>query len=509
MQMQKSLAAMALSLSLCLGGIASAEASNDVLTVSVPNFVENLEPAENYFSWGLVRFGIGECLVKYNDYGYLDNWLSDSWSIAQDGLTWTFHIKENAKFSNGKKVTGQAVASSLDRAIRMSSLARNKLPYVNIEADGQNVIITSQKPIPNMPALLADPVFLIIDTSETNRDFKTQGPVCTGPYKADFYSRQQALLSRNTNYWDGVVPFAFVKIKGEDVPNKRAEDMIFKRADLAINIASGDIGAFRNYAGYNCLEQTSPRTVLARLNKNYNSELSDINVRRALIKSVNKYDICHNLLRDIFEEGSVFVSTGVDYGAFAVNNNNQNTYDPQGAKSLLAKAGWRDTNGDGYVDKNGRNLELNYIYYTSRAEMPLMAEQTQRYAKQIGIKINLQPLSYNEVVRRTEQGDFDLSSLNILTMADGDPEKSLKTSVYASSNQWPNSYASILQELSYEYDVEGRRDKIKALQDIITEDAAAIIYGYPKMNMITQTNVVGAKYNFSDYYWITKDIRKI
>ena len=50
-------------------------------------------------------------------------------------------------------------------------------------------------------------------------------------------------------------------------------------------------------------------------------------------------------------------------------------------KQLLAEAGWKDSNNDGYVDKDGKNLELDFIYYSGRAELPLYAEATQSDAQ--------------------------------------------------------------------------------------------------------------------------------
>lgn len=77
-----------------------------------------------------------------------------------------------------------------------------------MKADGQNLIITTSKPQPNMPGFLADPLFIIVDVSaeEQGRDFAKEGPICTGPYKVESFVKEKAVMVRNEYYWDGEVP---------------------------------------------------------------------------------------------------------------------------------------------------------------------------------------------------------------------------------------------------------------------------------------------------------------
>ena len=64
-------------------------------------------------------------------------------------------------------------------------------------------------------------------------------------------------------------------------------------------------------------------------------------------------------------------------------------YDVAKAKDLLKQAGYTDTNGDGYVDKDGKNMELEYYTYSSRQDLPLLAQAFQSDMQDIGIKVNL------------------------------------------------------------------------------------------------------------------------
>ena len=60
------------------------------LKVGVTNFADTLEPTQNYFGWVVMRYGLGECLTKFDEKMNIVPWLAESWSTSDDKLTWTF-----------------------------------------------------------------------------------------------------------------------------------------------------------------------------------------------------------------------------------------------------------------------------------------------------------------------------------------------------------------------------------------------------------------------------------
>ena len=174
----------------------------DTLKVGAMSYAGTLEPTENYFSWGIVRYGIGENLVKFDDSMKPQPWIAESWSVGDDHKTWTFVINDKVKFSNGRKVTAQSVKESLERTFEKSKRAKSFFAYDSIEANGQNLIIHTDKVYPNLPGLLGDPLFLIVDvqSERDGRNFSKEGPIATGPYVATSFTKERIELDKNENY---------------------------------------------------------------------------------------------------------------------------------------------------------------------------------------------------------------------------------------------------------------------------------------------------------------------
>lgn len=265
--------------------------------------------------------------------------------------------------------------------------------YDSISADGQTLTIKTNKPVATLPGMLGDPLFIVVDTSVTDRDYAKQGPICTGPYVVKEYSKAKAVMDANPNYWDGAVPFKHVEIPSIDDPNTRAMALQSGEIDMAINIAPGDMALFNNKDKYHISSIASLRDVLARMNSSEGKPMHDKRVREALLSALDRETYCKVLLKDTFTTGGPLMPPSVDYGFDQLKD--PNTYNVERAKKLLEEAGWKDTDGDGIVDKDGKNLEMDFIFYSGRAELPLFAEATQADAKKVGIKINLKNVDYN------------------------------------------------------------------------------------------------------------------
>ena len=494
-------------------GCGGKEASSDTLRVGVTNFADSLEPTENAFGWVVMRYGMGETLTKFDEKMNIQPWLAESWKISDDKLTWTFKIRDGVKFSNGNPLTAEAVKASIERAFAKNTRAATFFKYTEMKADGQNLIITTDKPAPSMPGYLADPLFLIVDVSaEKDRDFAKQGPICTGPYVCESFVKEKAVMKKNPNYWDGEVPYETVEIPSIDDPNTRAMALQSGEVDMAVNIAPGDVALFNDTSKYHVDKIASLRTVLSRINEK--GILGDPKVRAAFISMCDRKSYNEVILKGTFIEGKAPVPPSLDYGFDQLSDPNH--YDIERAKTLLDEAGWKDTDGDGIRDKDGKPLSVDFIVYNSRAELPIYAEAVQADGKKIGFDIKVKTVDYNLLDKIGINGEYDLLISNIITANTGDPEIYLnwywRTNKDGDNQQNGSGYSNPVYDakcaaLAVEFDPVKRRQLMIEMQQILLNDAAALFLGYPETNIISSTKITGATMYPSDYYWITNKIR--
>ena len=180
-------------------------------------------------------------------------------------------------------------------------------------------------------------------------------------------------MAANENYWDGTVPFKTVEIPSIDDPNTRAMSLQSGDVDMAVNIGAGEIGLFQNNDKFKVDEIASLRVVLARINQK--GVLGDDKVRAAVISATDRKNYADVLLKGTFIPGSAPIPPSMDYGFKDLKD--PNAYNPERSKQLLAEDGWKDTDGDGILDKDGKPLTFDFVVYNSRAELPLYAEAVQ------------------------------------------------------------------------------------------------------------------------------------
>lgn len=493
-------------------GSNSAETSGR-LNIGVTSFADTLEPTEQYFSWVVMRYGVGETLVKFNNEMGAEPWLAESWTLGSDNLTWTLKMREGIKFSNGTALTAELAKASLERTFQMNQRAGSDFfQYDAITTEGSNLIIKTKTPTPGLPGCLADPLFLIVDTTVDTTKFAAEGPICTGPYAVKSFDKEKCIVAKNEHYWDGTVPYDEVNIQVIDDANTRAMALQSGEVDMAVNISSSDLTLFEGNDQFDINQIASLRTVLSFMNQR--GPLADLKVRQAVIRALDRQTYADNLLHGTFEAGKAPIPPSLDYGFNSLKD--QNAYNLDSAKQLIAEAGYSDTNGDGIVEKDGKNLSLQYVIYDSRAELPILATATQANLKEIGIELKVETYDYTTLLDMQENGDYDLLIWNVITANTGDPENYLKEywKTHTDSNKNANTagYSNaqldgVFDKLSTEFDTNKRQALIIEAQQIIMDDAASIFYAYPETNIISSKKIAGVQMLPADYYWLTKEIK--
>ena len=279
--------------------------------------------------------------------------------------------------------------------------------------------------------------------------------------------------------------------------------------DVAYNLKTENVFEFDGNDNFNVQSLESLRSTYAFMNEN--GALSDLALRQALLRGLDKETYTSVLLEGGATPGKAPVPPTLDYGYDDLND--ENSYDPDGAKKILEDAGYKDTDGDGYVETpDGKPLELTFVYYDSRAELGVYAQAAQSSLKEIGINIKLDCVSYETLLDRRDSSQYDLLIWNVLVANTGDPENYLRENWYSTSANNTAGYANKdvdawLDELSETIDEDARKELIVKIQQAIMDDAATVFFGYENTFLISKSTVEGLVMYPMDYYWVTADMK--
>lgn len=472
-------------------------------TFNPENEEPDVNPHNTYAGWACIRYGIGETLFRYSDSMEMEPWLAAGYEIA-DELTWIITLRDDVAFTSGRKMDGEAVKECLEHLIEVHDRARGDLMIDTITADGQTVTIKTQAPKPALLNYLSDPYGCMIDMQA---GITADGiAVGTGPYRAvSLVSGEELKLEKNENYWNGEPGFEEIIVRA-----------ISDGDTLTMALQSGEIdGAYGlPYASYPLFQNedyTISGCATSRaffIHMNFESPvIQEAAVRKALAMGIDKEGFVNTLL-----DGNGYAAAGpypanVPFGGGAVKTEG---YDPEGARRVLENAGWADSDGDGIREKNGKKLEIRWLTYPSRQELPLLAEAAQAALKDIGIAVSIQCTADHNRLRR-DLGAWDVYASAMVTAPTGDPEYFFTTHCLDGSSANNGRYHSdrleeLEKELAETFDTARREELAVLMQQAILDDNAFIFCSHLKMSMISRAGVTGLTAHPCDFYEITADL---
>lgn len=471
-------------------------------TFNAENDETDVNPHNGYSGWACIRYGVGETLFKYSDTMELEPWLAESYENV-DELTWKINLKDGITFTSGRKLDGEAVKECIEHLVAVHKRAAGDLNIERVEAEADTVIITTAKPVPALINYLSDPYGCIIDMQAGITD---EGNVsATGPYIAEEIVTDSGLtLVKNQNYWNGEPSLDKIIVK--TISDGDTLTMALQSGELnaAYGLPYSSLSLFNN-SNYTISSSETSRSFFAQMNY-ANVNLQDSNVRAAIAMAINKKDFTNVLLK-----GNGTLAEGPfpkDY-TFGDSYVKAAEYNIDNARHLLAQSGWKDTDGDGYVDKNGEKLTLRWLTYPSRQELPLLAENVQASLKQIGIDVKINCTANH--LDYVKKGEWDIYASAFVCAPTGDPEYFFTTHCLKNSSKNRGGYYNeqleqLEEQLSTTFDTEGREQLGIKMTQTILDDNAFIFASHLKMSIVSGKGVSGLTAHPSDYYEITAEL---
>ena len=490
---------------------------NRTMTFGIQNYGGGgIDPArEINCAWNASRYGVSECLFKFDNAMNVVGTLCDSYTVNDAHTEWIFHIRDGVKFSDGCDLTAEAVKASFDRLYEAGP-SGSSAPQKYLEAEAEitadnatgNVTVKTTKPYVDLTKNLAYPVMAILDVAHTT-DYD-HAAIGTGPYIAtNFREEVGYTMVANPYYWDGDVPYASIELLYMGDASAKAMALQSGQLDLAENVTNiNDLRNLQADPNFTVTIANGVRTGLAHMNMSEGKLLSNKTLRQAVLMALDDETMCSTTVGGLYTSGYSVLPSNLDYGY--ANLNDPYPFDPDAAVKLLDDAGIVDTNGDGIRELNGQEVVLHYVTYPNRC-LNDFAEAIQQQLTAIGIGVNLEIGDSARQWDSYQSGDFDMNGSNWTTVGTGDPTEYLAAWCSTSGADYCGyknaEYDALFEKLGTTFDNDARRDIIQQMQQILIDDAAAIVHGYYNSSMISRNATIGgAAIHTADYYWVTTEI---
>jgi len=343
--------------------------------------------------------------------------LALSWNNSTDGLRWRFYVRKDVRFHDGIELTSEDVKFTLDAILDTT----NNSPYLNllegiknIETKGKyQVEIILKYPMASLLFYLDVGILPkhLLEGKDIAQDEFNYHPIGTGPFKLGSWSDNEIVLEAHNRYFLGRPHLE--KIVAKIFPNQNIvwAQLMKKEIDL-IFLASPK--------NYRVIEKIPDFRVYSFLSLYYyififnNRDLfNEGKVRRALNYAVNKERIIKKVLL-----GRGRVSSGTIYPFSWAHDQNLKPYpySPRKALKLLSNEGWRDTNGNNILDKDGREFEFVLLIVQGDDVARACALQIQQQLLDIGIRMKVKPLPFPTMYERfLSTKKFEACLLTILS----------------------------------------------------------------------------------------------
>ncbi|MDD2206068.1 MAG: glutathione ABC transporter substrate-binding protein [Aminobacterium sp.] len=387
----------------CFAGIAAAS-SKDTLLIGKGTEALGMDPQDLTDTPSEeVCHSIYEGLVSFDEEMKIQPRLATSWDISEDGKTWTFHLREGVTFHSGTPFNAEAVKKNFDRILsgkyKRSSLYAPIVDSVEVK-DEYTVVFNLKTSFGAFLNILSHTAGLILDPKgvDENRDF-VRNPSGTGAFMLDEWLQGDYIaLKAYDKYWGGKPKLKKVIFKTIPEDSARAMMMETGEIDVAEQVPPQDVARLKESKKIDM--RIGPSVMVQFLALNCQDEiLKDVKVRQAIFMAIDREAICKNIMMGFATPVNSMVAPLVN-GYSEVEGL---PYNPEKAKALLAEAGWKDSNGDGILEKDGKTLHVKLLTHGRNTPALKIPEAVQAYLSKIGMDAKMAVMDWGTFLAETRK----------------------------------------------------------------------------------------------------------
>ena len=450
--------------------------------------------------------------------------LAERWEISKDELTITFHLRKGVKWHDGEEVTAEDVDFTYRYMVDPKTPTAYGESFLQIRqaevVDRYTFRVTYEKPY--APALLSWGIWILprhilepawkagvdLRTTQQNRH-----PIGSGPYMfREWKTGEKVVLEANPSYFEGrpylkrvvyrIIPdqsTIFLELKAKNIDLAGLTPIQYRRQT--------DYPAFRKafsryrylangyaYLGFNLLD----------------SRFQDKRVRQAVAYAIDRQEIIDGVLLGL---GRPAVGTYKPGTWWYKEDVKSYPFDPERAKALLAEAGWKDTDGDGILDRDGTPFGFTIRTNQGNLVRQQTAEIIQRRLRAVGIDVKIHVVEWAAFINTfVKKKDFEAIILGWGLGLDPD-----QYDIWHSSKTGPdelNHYSyknpkvdALLEAGRRTFDERKRKAIYGELQDLMAEEQPVVFLYVPEALPVVSGRVrgivpapAGITYNFTKWY---------
>ena len=424
--------------------------------------------------------------------------LAESWTGSDDGLSYTYTLREGLKWSDGEPLTADDIAYTINRS-RDEAWTNHYSTVANLEAtavDERTVTITSSVPDPKLPTMdvyiLPKHIYEGVSADEL-ADYDAMDGVASGQYSLkEWNSGESWTMEKNPNWW------------GRDNGIDRVVFRVFSNADAMVAaLQKGEIDAAHNFGaeGAEVLKDDPEIEVVVGLQGGFTElalnggegglgdghpALQDTVVRQAIYQAIDRQAIFDGVSLGLGAVGTT-LSPSADTSWIPDLGDENWAYDPAAANALLDEAGYVDADGDGVRDMpdGSRSLTFRYVERSESENADSIREFVVEYLDAIGIELDVQVMDDTQLYDAQIAGEYDMFVWGWTPFVDPDPMLSYFTCAqvttdveaagYNDANWCSAEYDELYAQQNVELDPAKRREIVGQMLKLFNRESTYLV----------------------------------
>jgi peptide/nickel transport system substrate-binding protein len=492
----------------------SAQSQDGPITFDLgdPQGIDSMSPlvgvlVPDYEAWNLHYATLTDKAAK--DFSTVPG-LAKSWKGSDDGLTWTYKLREGLKWSDGKPLTSEDIVWNINTA-RKEEWLNHSAVVQNLTAsapDPTTVVIKTSVPDPKLPTMdiyiLPKHIWGKMTPAERDK-YPGEDGVGSGPFVLDEFKKGQfARFRANPNYWGGKPAVDFVVLRKFNNPDAMVAALKTGELDAAWDIPGAAFNELKKDENLVTNEGYQGGFAEVAINggdglKDPHPALLDKQVRVAMAHAIDKEALVNRVLAGVGKPAHTIVPSPDPAWLPELTEDQIYEFDLDKARQILDDAGYVDSDDDGVreMPDGGRPLNFRYFARSDGETGSEIAEFITGWLDEIGIATTVKVVDDSQLTNIIGKGDYDMfawgwtpfvdpdTMLDYMTckQVSADPED--PTNYYNDANYCDKEYDRLYEQQKTELDREKREQIVQemlarwqesAFYNVIWEEPDTIAY---------------------------------